>query len=49
MRGGTASRSAAIAGFVGFAFCQGAKVKSDNDNTDRWDRFGGPPGSDSAS
>jgi hypothetical protein len=33
----------AIAGFIAFAFWQGAKVKPDKDNTDRWDRFGGPP------
>jgi hypothetical protein len=35
----------AIAGFVGFAFRQGTKVKPDKNNTDNWDRFGGPPDS----
>lgn len=39
----------AVAGFVGFAFWQGAKVKSDKDNTDQWDRFGAPPDSHFAS
>jgi hypothetical protein len=34
-----------IAGFIAFAFWQGAKVKPDKDNADRWDRFGGPPDS----
>jgi hypothetical protein len=32
-----------IAGFIGFAFWQGDKVKANKNNTDRWDRFGGPP------
>ena len=39
----------AIAGFIGFAFWQGAKVKPDKNNTDRWDRFGGPPDSHTGS
>jgi hypothetical protein len=28
-----------IAGFIGFAFRQGTKVKPDKNNADRWDRL----------
>jgi hypothetical protein len=38
-----------IAGFIGFAFRQGMKVKPDKNNTDNWDRFGGPPDSHTGS
>jgi hypothetical protein len=38
-----------IAGFIGFAFRQGTKVKPDKTNTDNWERFGGPPDSHTGS
>ncbi len=41
--------SCAIAGFIGFAFWQGAKVKPEKNNAYQWVRFGGPPDSHTGS
>jgi hypothetical protein len=35
-----------LAGFIGFAFRQGLKVKPDKDGRDNWNAFGGPPDGD---
>ena len=39
----------AVLGFIAYAFRQGAKVRPDKNNTDNWDRFGGPPESHTGS
>lgn len=39
----------AIVGFIAFTFRQDTKVRPDKNNSDNWDRFGGPPDSHTGS